>query len=76
MTGLEGLYEIKFTFMPETTSGLAPAGTTAPDGRALFSEPGIALADALRKEGIKVENRKAPVEFLIVTHLERTPSAN
>lgn len=76
MTGLEGRYELKFNFMPENRSSLAPPGTTAPDGRELFSEPGIALADALRKEGIKIENRKAPVEFLTVTHLERMATDN
>lgn len=76
MTGLEGRYEIKFTFMPDTSRSLAPPGTTAPDGRELFSEPGIALADALRKEGLKIEKRKAPIKILTVTHLERMPTDN
>lgn len=76
MTGLDGQYEIKFTFAPETTTNLPPAGTTAPDGRVLFSEPGVTLSDAIRKYGLKIEKRKAPIEILTVTRLERAPTDN
>lgn len=76
MTGLAGQYEIEFIFAPETTTNLPPAGTTAPDGSAVFSEPGISLSDAIRKYGLKIEKRKAPIEILTVTHLQRMPTEN
>jgi uncharacterized protein (TIGR03435 family) len=76
MTGIDGSYEIEFTFVPENARTLVPPGTTAPDGREIFSEPGIALVDALRKQGLKIENRKAPIEILTVNHLEHLPTDN
>ena len=37
---------------------------------------GEALVSAIEKGGLKLESRKAPVEMIVVDHLEKTPTAN
>ncbi|HTB12238.1 MAG TPA: TIGR03435 family protein [Bryobacteraceae bacterium] len=76
MTALDGQYEFLLTFTPESTRNLPPAGTLAPDGREIFSEPTISMFKAVEQYGLKLERRKAPIEMLTVTHLERTPTEN
>jgi len=76
MTALEGQYEFNLTFAPESTQNLPPAGTLAPDGKEIFSEPAPSLFNAVQQYGLKLERRKAPIEILTITHLERTPTEN
>jgi len=70
-TGLEGNYDFDLTF------GRDNASSAGADGR----EPATRLEDpsifsALREQlGLKLVSKKAPVEFLIIDHLER-PSEN
>jgi uncharacterized protein (TIGR03435 family) len=61
-TGLDERYDFELKFARERDS------TTPPDGPSIFS----ALPEQL---GLKLEPRKAPVEFLVIDHIER-PSAN
>jgi uncharacterized protein (TIGR03435 family) len=75
-TGLDGQYEFHLTFAPESTRNLAPPGTVAPDGRELFSEPATSIFNAVQPLGLRLERRKAPIEMLTITHVERTPTAN
>jgi uncharacterized protein (TIGR03435 family) len=72
-THVEGLYDFTLTFAPEVTTSLAPA---APNGPAGVSEPAGTLSDAVKKYGLRIEPRKAPIEMFIVTHLEKTPVDN
>ena len=76
MTGLNGSYNVELTFAPESTQNLPPHGTRGGDGRELFSEPGPSLSDAVQNLGLKLERRRASVEMLTVTHIERMPTAN
>jgi uncharacterized protein (TIGR03435 family) len=72
-TGIEGLYDFELTFAPEVTTSLPQP---LPNSPAEVSEPAPTLADAVKKYGLRVESRKAPVEMFIVTHLEKTPADN
>lgn len=70
-TGLEGCYDFELTFgRDRTPTAAADAGDPAAqrDGPSIFS----ALQEQL---GLKLEPQKAPVEFLVIDHVER-PSAN
>lgn len=77
MTGIEGQYEFKLSFAPETNAGfLAGAVVPGPDGAAASFEPAPSLADAVKQYGLRVEARKAPIEMFVVTHIEKTPTDN
>jgi uncharacterized protein (TIGR03435 family) len=72
MTGIEGQYELKLTFSPETVD--VPGG--GPPRQEGVADPAPSLFEAVKEYGLKLEARKAPVEMLIVTHLERQPTEN
>jgi uncharacterized protein (TIGR03435 family) len=76
MTGLDGQYEFDLTFAPESTRNPLPADTVGPDGKEVFSEPGTSMFSAVQPLGLRLERRKAPIEMLTITHLERTPTEN
>ena len=66
MTGLKGFYNLKLDWAPE------PRGDAASDAPA-----GPRLPEALQDQlGLKLENRKAPVEVIVVDHAERVPVEN
>ncbi len=80
LTGIEGQFDLDLTFAPETTRGV-PAGTITGEPRGLDStrsaaEPAPSIFDAVQKYGLKLEARKAPMELLTVTHIEKTPTEN
>jgi uncharacterized protein (TIGR03435 family) len=51
------------------SSGSSPANAASdPSGGAIF--------DSVQKLGLKLEPRKAPIEVIVVDHLEKTPSEN
>ena len=63
MTGLDGIYSFVLYFTPESS--------TAGHG----SEPFI--FSALQQQlGLRLEARKAPVELLVIDHIERIPTEN
>ena len=72
MTGIEGLYDFRMLFAPEVnnTSLTVPP---VPDGT-IDSTP--SLFDAVKQYGLRLEARKAPIEMIVVTHLEKTPTDN
>ena len=76
MTGLEGQYEFHLTFAPETTRGLPAAGLPGPDGTPTSSDPAPSVFEAVQQYGLRLEVRRAPLEMLTVTHLEKTPTEN
>jgi uncharacterized protein (TIGR03435 family) len=68
-TGLTGSFDFTLEWTPEAR-GPQPPGGDAPD------PSGPAFQDALRDQlGIKLESRKAPVDVLVVDHIEH-PSGN
>lgn len=79
-TNLKGAYQ--FTSQnhpPESGAGRKGGGPPAdPDALpAQSSNPfGEGLLAAIRKAGLRLESSKAPVEILVIDHLEKVPSAN
>jgi uncharacterized protein (TIGR03435 family) len=70
-TGIEGLYDFSLTFAAETDAGLPPGfqGNGA-------SEPAPSVSEAVKKYGLRIETRKAPVDLFVITHIEKTPTTN
>jgi uncharacterized protein (TIGR03435 family) len=70
-TGLEGYYDINLFIPPEIDTHTEPDGTTA-------SSPNMqSYFDALDAQlGLKVETQTAPVEMLVIDHLEQNPTGN
>jgi uncharacterized protein (TIGR03435 family) len=73
-TGIEGQYDFTLTFAQEVTSGLP--GGPPPNDAAAASDPAASLSDGVKKYGLRIEPRKAPIEMFVVTHIERTPAEN
>jgi uncharacterized protein (TIGR03435 family) len=68
MTDLKGAYNIKLDWFPEPK-----ADPAAPAEHA----EGPTLRDAIEDQlGLKLEMRKAPIETLVVDHVERAPTEN
>jgi uncharacterized protein (TIGR03435 family) len=76
MTGIEGLYDFKLIFAPEINGNLIAGGAPGLDGAGTSVEPAPSVVDAVKQYGLRLEARKAPIETLIVTHLEKTPTEN
>jgi uncharacterized protein (TIGR03435 family) len=72
MTGVQGLYDFKLLFAPEINNSPL-AVPPVPDGT-IDSTP--SLFDAVKQYGLRLEARKAPIEMIVITHLEKTPAAN
>jgi uncharacterized protein (TIGR03435 family) len=82
MTNIQGQYDFDLVFTPETTRGMThmgpppgAGGEHSSDGSAP-SEPGASIYDAVQRYGLKLEARKAPMDVLIVDHIEKTPTEN
>ena len=75
MTGIEGQYEFKLSFAAETNINL-PTGPPPGLEPAPSAEPAQSVFDAVKQYGLRLEARKAPVEMLVVTHLEKEPTEN
>jgi len=66
-TGLKGFYDLTLDWVPESHS--SKPGETAPIG--------ISLTDAVADQlGLKLEHRKAPIDILVVDHVEKLPTEN
>ena len=92
MTDLKGSYEVGVDFSMADLIAMAraqgmdvPAGAAvgsgggaSASGGAAASTPGggTSVADAVQALGLKLESRKAPLEQLIIDHVEKTPSEN
>jgi uncharacterized protein (TIGR03435 family) len=76
MTGIEGQYEFKLSFAPETNAGFPPGAAPGPDGAAASFEPAPSVSEAVKQYGLRLEARKAPIEMFVVTHIEKAPTDN
>jgi len=64
-TGLTGAYDLSLTWTP----------TNRPDDT--VDPPGVSLFDALQDQlGLKLEQRKAPVDRIVIDHIEKVPTEN
>jgi uncharacterized protein (TIGR03435 family) len=83
MTELKGAYHLTVNMQPPSGEG-GGRKTASPDGRpggGPDSDPppdrfGEALFATIEKAGLKLEKSKAPVETIVVDHLEKTPTGN
>ena len=89
MTALKGDFDIKLEWASEGEAparvvngariGAIPSGgdAAAPVASAPSGSPREALFSAMEKQlGLKVDARKAPVEMLVIDHVEHVPTAN
>ena len=82
MTGLPGVYYFATENRPPDGGGGGRKSSDAPppDSAASVSRPqdpfGEGIFTAIAKAGLKLEARKAPIETVVVDHLEKTPTAN
>jgi uncharacterized protein (TIGR03435 family) len=86
MTGIQGQYDFDLVFLPETTRGMPAAARGAmpppPPGESgrppsdAQAEGAGSIYDSVQRYGLKLEPRKAPMEVLVVDHIERTPTEN
>jgi uncharacterized protein (TIGR03435 family) len=69
-TGLEGVFDFNLKWSPDEMQKITPDDAPAAgSGPSLFA----ALQEQL---GLKLEGRKAPVEILVVDHIEKAPTEN
>jgi uncharacterized protein (TIGR03435 family) len=92
MTGIQGEYDFDLVFSPESMGkvrnamggmppppGPGPAGGPAGGSERPSeapAEPAPSIYESVQRYGLKLEPRKAPMEILIVDHIERTPTEN
>jgi uncharacterized protein (TIGR03435 family) len=75
MTSIQGQYDFDLLFSPESTVGMMPPpGGERPSSAP--SEGAPSIYDSVQRYGLKLEPRKAPMEILIVDHIEKTPTEN
>jgi uncharacterized protein (TIGR03435 family) len=67
-TGLTGKYDFVLKWTPDTAYHVESDNDGPPDGPSLFT----AVQEQL---GLRLESAKAPVEFLVIDHVEK-PDAN
>jgi len=71
-TGLTGKYDVELRWTPDNTS----ASTTGPDTGIAAESPTPSIFTAIQEQlGLKLDSHKAPVEVLVIDHVE-APSAN
>jgi len=86
-TGLQGNYKISFEIstsemLATMRAANAAGGNAAPGfgGVAPAGDPSVpvgnAMLQSIEKMGLKLEPRKASVDYLVIDHLEKTPTAD
>jgi uncharacterized protein (TIGR03435 family) len=82
-TGLTGSYDFDLEFTQEDymamliRSAIAAGVTLPPEAlRMLSGASGDSLLNALERLGLKLETRKAPLEMLVIDHIEKAPTEN
>jgi uncharacterized protein (TIGR03435 family) len=83
MTELKGRYDFDLVFTPEDyqamliRSAIAAGVVLPPEAlRALSGSSGDSLLNALERLGLKLETRKAPLEMVVIDHIEKAPTEN
>jgi uncharacterized protein (TIGR03435 family) len=85
MTELKGNYQIALEISMEELKNVArsmgaavPGGPAGEAGKAPLeaSDPSGSLFTAVQQLGLKLEPRKAPVEIIVVDHVEKMPTEN
>ena len=73
-TGLQGTYAVSMNVPGLSLTAAAPAGAA---GSNQASDPsGVNIFKSVEKLGLKLEKGRAPIEHILVEHLEKAPTAN
>ncbi|HKE28997.1 MAG TPA: TIGR03435 family protein [Bryobacteraceae bacterium] len=87
-TGIQGQYDFDLAFTPENVRGMPGGGMMmrgggAPSGPGgegrpaeAASDSGGTIFDAVQRYGLKLESRKAPMDIVVVDHMEKSPTEN
>ncbi len=80
LTALKGDYEVTLVLPPNDPNAanfIGMRGGLAAGNPESASEPsGVSIFQTVQSLGLKLERRKAPVERLVVDHLDKTPTEN
>ncbi len=83
MTGIQGRYEFDLVFAPEAMHGMPgplrggpPPGDGGPAPPEAPGEAAASIFDAVQRYGLKLEPRRAPVEIVVVDHIDKEPAEN
>lgn len=85
LTGLKGIYDIDLAWAPEVAGSKTAMGTAAgavpdasqPGPAPDASMPGPSIFSAIQETlGLRLEARKAPIEMLVIDHVEKVPTEN
>ena len=77
MTGLAGNYDTSLDFSPQMNmGGGGGAAGSAPGASDPAGNGASSIYDSVGKMGLKLDPRKAPVEQVTVTHVEKAPTEN
>jgi uncharacterized protein (TIGR03435 family) len=84
MTKIEGSYDIVLEVSPEELGGLRRMAVAAgpgpaqqgPEEVAPESAPGQSIFTAVQQLGLKLEPRKAPIDYIVVDEAEKVPTEN
>jgi uncharacterized protein (TIGR03435 family) len=83
MTGLNGTYDIHADLTPEDYRSMliqsaVNSGVTLPPQVLRSVEPvsGSAVSSELQAAGLKLESRKAPLDVIVVDHVDKNPTEN
>jgi uncharacterized protein (TIGR03435 family) len=75
MTGLKGRYQVNLDL--SMADLIAAIGAATPGDRAALQDAQLQVVqDGLKRLGLQLESRKAPVETIVVDHLEKQPTEN
>ena len=69
-TELKGAYDIELTYMDEGSTGLRA------EAMASASDPTATFLQAVQALGLKLEQKKGPLEFIVVDSAKRVPTEN
>jgi len=85
-TGIEGFYDLTLEFSPDEMRNMGkgmmmpmPPGADhagGPGPSEAVPDSGQSVVTSLQKAGLKLESRKAPIEFLMIDHVEKSPTEN
>ena len=73
MTGIDGYYDAT---LDVSLSDMSASPKTGGTDNAADSNKALPLMEAIQQLGLRLESRTAPVEQLIIDHVEKTPTGN
>lgn len=77
LTGLQGLYELKLEWTPDSNRAVPPGADPNENPTAAASPSAPSLFTAVQEQlGLRLEPRKGPVDVLVVDHAEQIPTEN